>query len=535
VAQITQEKIEQPDSVKESSASRAAPRYRSGIRSVLSNWCGFLFSSAVAFFVSPFVVRHLGDSGYGIWALTLSVTGYLGLLDLGVRAAVTRYVAKFHVQGADDNASQIVSSGLAIFVVAGALAILCSVAIAAFVVGFLRIPASYQFIARVVIVLTGINIAVSLLGGVFGGVVTALQRFDLSNGVEIVSTALRTTVIVLVLSNGRGLISLALVQLLFGVITGTAYLMLAFRLYPRLTIQFSRCDKENLRLIFSFSSYAFLLQASTYMIFYTDSVVIGAFLPVSAVTFFVIAANLVAYSRGLLSGISMASTPIASSLEAQGSLSELRRVLKKGARFGSMVFLPIGISFLIRGRSFIGLWMGPSYAGLSGEVLMILTLAQLFAAGNQVPGSMTLGIGKHKGLVPAILAEGLCNLGLSIALVRSYGIVGVAIGTALPNLVTQLIFWPWYIRRVYGIQPISYVFSTWIRPGFAAIPFAVCTYGIEQLWPAPNLFVFFVQTALVLPIVLIPYWFLCVEHGDRKEYHQRFLMPMLRAYSRINA
>jgi O-antigen/teichoic acid export membrane protein len=386
-----------------------------------------------------------------------------------------------------------------------------------------------------VIILTGINIAVSLVGGVFGGVVTALQRFDLSNGLEITSTTLRTMAIVLVLSHGRGLITLALVQLSFGILAGLAYVVLAFLLYPRLTIQFGRCDKENLKLIFTFSSYAFLLQASAYLIFYTDSVVISAFLPVSAVTFFVIAGNLVAYSRGLLSGISMVSSPIASSLEAQGRLSELRRVLVKGARFGSMVFLPIGISFLIRGRSFIGLWMGASYAAMSGNVLMILTLAQLFAAGNQAPGSMTLGISKHKGMVPAILVEGLCNLGLSIALVRSYGIVGVAIGTALPNLVTQLIFWPWYIRRVYGIQPISYMLSTWLRPGFAAIPFALCTYGIEKLWPAPNLFVFLLQTALVLPTALVAYWFLCVEHGDRKEYHQRFLIPLLRAYSRLNA
>jgi O-antigen/teichoic acid export membrane protein len=439
------------------------------------------------------------------------------------------------VQGADDNASRVISSGLAIFLGAGGLAIIFSVVIAVSVVGFLKIPESYQSIAKFVIILTGVNIAVSLIGGVFGGVVTALQRFDLSNGLEIISTGLRTIAIVLVLSHGKGIVALALVQLSFGILTGLAYFVLAFRLYPSLRIHLRRCDKENLRLIFSFSIYAFLLQASAYLIFYTDSVVISAFLPVSAVTFFVIAGNLLNYSRGLLSGISMASSPMASSLEARGSLNELKRVLIKGARLGTMVFLPVGITFLIRGRSFISLWMGPSYATLSGDVLMILTLAQLFAAGNQVPGSMTVGVSKHKGLVPAILLEGLCNLGLSIALVRSYGIVGVAIGTALPNFVTQLIFWPWYLRRVYGIRPASYAFSTWIRPALAALPFALCTYSIEKSWPAPNLFVFLLQTALTLPTALVAYWFLCVGPEDRNEYYQRFLTPLARAYSRMNA
>lgn len=531
----TQETIDRPGQVTPSTTRRAESRYPSGVRSILSNWCGFLFASLLAFFVSPFVVRHLGDSGYGIWALTLSVTSYLGLLDLGVRGAVTRYVAKFHVQGADDDASRVASSGLAIFLGAGALAILISVAIAVFVSGHLRIPESYHSIVRVVIILTGISIAFSLIGGVFGGVVTALQRFDLSNGVEIVSTALRTTAIVLVLSHRRGLVSLALVQLSFVIFTASAYVVLAFRLYPGLSIRFSRCDKKYLKLIFSFGSYAFLLQASSYLIFYSDSVVISAFLPVSAVTFFVIAGNLLNYSRGLVSGISMASSPIASALEAQGSMGELRRVFLKGSRAGSMVFFPIGVSFLIRGRSFIGLWMGHPYAALSGEVLIILTVAQLFASGNHVPGSMTLGISRHKGLVPAIVAEGVCNLALSIVLARPFGIVGVAIGTALPNLATQLIFWPWYIRRVYGIDPASYAFSTWIRPGIAVAPFALCTYMVEKWWPAPNLFIFLLQTAFMLPIALIAFWFLCIDRHERERYHQKLLLPVSRVYARLQA
>ena len=110
-----------------------------------------------------------------------------------------------------------------------------------------------------------------------------------------------------------------------------------------------------------------------------------------------------------------------------------------------------GISFLIRGSSFIGLWMGRWNAALCGEVLSVLTMALLFSAGNGVAGSMTLGISRHKGIVPIVLAEGLCNLGFSIVLIRHYGIVGVALGTTIPNLVVNIIFWPLYIRHVYHI------------------------------------------------------------------------------------
>ncbi len=515
--------------LEQSAEAMRMPRFSSAAKSILSNWLGFFFTSVVAFFLSPFVVHHLGNSGYGIWALTLSVTGYLGLLDLGVRGAVTRYVAKFHAQADHENAGGVVSSALAIFLGAGVLTIAFSIGIALFAIAHLKIPDFYQLAAKVALILTGINIAVSLVSGVFGGIVAALQRFDLSNGLEIISSGLRTIAIVIVLSRGHGLISLAIVHLLFGILTGLGYAVLAFRLYPQLRIRIGGSDKKNLNLIFSFSSYSFLLQVSSSLIFYSDSVVIGAFLPVSAVTFFVIAGNLMSYSRGLLSGISTVSAPLASALEARGQMDEVKRVLLKGSRFATMVFFPIGITFLVRGKSFIGLWMGLGYAALSGEVLLTLAIAQLFASGNHVPASMSMGISRHKGIVPAVLLEALSNLALSIVLIRNHGIIGVAFGTAIPNLVVQVTFWPWYIYRVYRIRPAVYASSTWIRPGIAALPFVLATCFVEKYWPARSLVVFFAQILCVLPIALIAFWFTCVSVPERSEYSQRFLKLLRRA------
>ena len=45
------------------------------------------------------MVHHLGNTEYGMWTLLGSIVGYLGLLDFGVRGAVTWYVAR--LVGAD--------------------------------------------------------------------------------------------------------------------------------------------------------------------------------------------------------------------------------------------------------------------------------------------------------------------------------------------------------------------------------------------------------------------------------------------------
>src|SRR5882762_5714592 len=95
-------------------------------RNVLTNWINYFLSGVISFFLSPFIVRHLGDTAYGVWVLLVSLTGYLGFLDLGIRGAVTRYVAKFHTEGNDKQASQTVSSAFGLFLAAACLAFLAS-------------------------------------------------------------------------------------------------------------------------------------------------------------------------------------------------------------------------------------------------------------------------------------------------------------------------------------------------------------------------------------------------------------------------
>lgn len=494
-----------------------------------SNWGAYILAMAVSFFLSPYVVHHLGNNGYGVWTLILSLTGYLGLLDLGVRGAVTRYVARFHSQAAHGNASNVASSAMLIFSSAGLIAFCTSVVLATLIVGRLKIPPQYLAASRVVLVVTGLSIATSLVNGVFGGVLVGLQRFDLTNGIEIANNLLRTFTIVLFLHLGYGIVTLALIQLGFTLARLAANFRLARHLYPELRINLAFADRAGVKLIFSFSIFSFLMHVGGSLIYASDNVVIGAFLPVSAVTFYAIGGNLAEYTRTLVAGISQTMTPLASSAEAKEDRALMEKIVLFGSRAGTMVVLPIALTLMIRGSSFIGLWMGTQYADLSGAVIRILSLTLLFWAANSVTGGTLLGLSKHKPIVPMILAEGVCNLALSIFLVRRMGIVGVAWGTVIPSMASTFLFWPWYIRRSLQIDPLRYAASAWLRPGIAILPFAIASFAIEHILPATTLIVFFLQVACLLPLVAIGYWLVCLDTEQRAEYSQRFVTLFGRA------
>jgi len=460
----------------------------------------------VNFVLSPFVVHSLGDTSYGIWVLLGSLVGYLGLLDLGVRGAVTRFVSKFHTLGEHGEATGVASSALVIFTVLGAVATFLAMGMAVVIGQIFQIPEALLTTARIVVVLGGINIAVSMVSGVFGGVVVGLQRFDYANVIEVAVGACRAVAIVVALNIGLGLVALAAIQLGMSTIRGLASYFLSRRVYPELRTSFSASRPDQLAMIFSFSISVVLLQVSGMLILFTDSAVIGMFLPVGMVTFFAIAANLTEYARAPVTGISHTVSPWASSLEAGGDFDAVKGVLLISARISTLVVLPIVITFIVRGGTFIGLWMGQEYAKPSGEVLWILSLALSFAVGYQVVAASMIGLSRHNGLVPAFIAEALCNIGLSVAWIHPFGIVGVAWGTTVPRLLASLFFAPWYVRRVLGIPIRRFWATVWVRPGVAMIPFAIGSYLVERWWPATNLFLFLAQVAMVLPVAALGAW-----------------------------
>ena len=50
-----------------------------------------------AMFLTPFLIRSLGQAEYGVYSLVLSLVTYLALLDMGVGNSVVRFVSKYKV------------------------------------------------------------------------------------------------------------------------------------------------------------------------------------------------------------------------------------------------------------------------------------------------------------------------------------------------------------------------------------------------------------------------------------------------------
>jgi O-antigen/teichoic acid export membrane protein len=278
---------------------------------------------------------------------------------------------------------------------------------------------------------------------------------------------------------------------------------LSFRNYAQLKLSFQRPEKETLSQLWNYSSFVFIINLSHQLVYYSDNLVVGAFLSASAVTFYAIGGNLVEYLRNLVSSLTATFTPLASTFEAQENTERLQQLLIYGTRAALFIALPIEIALYFRGHTFIGLWMGSQYAEISGHILRILLLAQFFILANGTSGGIAYGLGRHRPVAFWALGEGIANLALSIFLVHRIGITGVAWGTVIPSLVTYGIFWPCYSPKLVDLPISEYLWQSWIKPGLSVIPYGLACYFTDRFWVAGSLVRFFAQIAAILPLLAI--------------------------------
>ena len=95
-------------------------------KNVIWNLAGTLAHLLAGFVVMPFLIRHLGQTGYGLWTLVASMTSYFGVLDLGTSGSVARNLAYYRSKNDSDGVNAILNSALAILCVAGGIAIVAT-------------------------------------------------------------------------------------------------------------------------------------------------------------------------------------------------------------------------------------------------------------------------------------------------------------------------------------------------------------------------------------------------------------------------
>ncbi|HXM22039.1 MAG TPA: polysaccharide biosynthesis C-terminal domain-containing protein [Terriglobales bacterium] len=451
-------------------------------KNVSATWLGLLVHAVVGFFLSPFILHRLGDDAFSLWVLVFSLTGYYGLLDLGIRSSIVRYVAKFAATQNADKLSCFLSTSVAFYAIASLVVLLLTGMGFFHLQSLFKIPPSFLGSARVLFALAGAGVALSFPLSVFAAVLEGLQKFSWLHLSQVGVTLLRGLLIVIALSQGGGLVAIGAITVGMNLFGYLIFMGMAFRACPlRLSPRYVDC--HSFWQMLSYSAFAFVILLAEKLRFQSDPILIGALLSSSAVTYFSIGSKLVEYSSSAVRSMAVIFTPMSSHLHATGDVVRLRRTLVAGNRACALIIFPLCAILVILGRSIIEVWVGTKYLS-SYFVLVILAVPKTIYLAQSTSTRILLGIGRHRTLAAVLLLEGAINLILSIWLLSHFGIVGVALGTAIPLTFTCVFFLPRHVRRELDIPLSTFLSQAYMLPLSLCVPLAGVLLLMRQEFPA---------------------------------------------------
>jgi len=404
------------------------------LKSIGSNWVVTVVTVIALYLLTPFTLHKLGVEGYGTWLLITSMNGYLGLLVLGVPMASVRYFAQHVANGDTRSLNQAISSCTGLYLLLGVVATVVGLGLYAFFTLY-GIPTPLHTDARSAFAVMVLFVAVGFVALLPEGILAAHGDFVPRNVIRLASLVLRVGLTVGLLTLNASLTVLALVQLACLAFDFMLCWLLIRRRYPEIRMRLAGFDWTLVRKIFSFSLYVLVLHAGARLSFETDSMVIGAFMDVGSIPHFTVANSLIIYLMEFVVAIAAVVMPTATRLQTQGKVPELREIFLKWSKIALSLTILAGLFLLVLGPRFIAWWVGPEFEGSAGAVLQVLMISYLvFLPVRGVALPILMGLGKPQLPTIGFLVAGVMNLVLSILFVRPLGLAGVALGTAIPNV-----------------------------------------------------------------------------------------------------
>lgn len=415
---------------------------------LLASWGEHGISMLIGLFLMPFVLNVIGDAQYGLWLFICSIAGYSGLLNLGFAQTISRFVAHHQAKDEAEQINSVVSVVGLIYLAIGVLVTAAAGVVAFFIPYFASLEGTSVVELRFVVMTLGVNVAINILGSVFGGVIVGLQRMDVERGIRAICGVVRLVLTVSLLKAEYALSTLALIFLATTIVENVGYAIIVKRLIPTLRMGWSYCNKATLTACFNFSAFSLLENISVKLVDATDTIVIGAFFGMEAIVPYYVALRLAQFITQPLQLIGAIAMPRGAELAAENNSDRIGELLQKG----------LGIAFLLTSAFFIGAcyfgdgvleaWVRRDYPE-SHQLLLVLLGAQIVATPIRVLRGVLFGLGHLR--MPGILyvTEAIANLVLSLALVKPLGLLGVALGTAIPIAVLELcVLLPYSLKQL---------------------------------------------------------------------------------------
>lgn len=398
--------------------------------------------------ITPIVLRYAGRETLGAYSAIMQAILYLALIDLGLSATMSRFLAQ--CSGSSDSANhfrRVLTTGKTVLLLTNIVFGLLVLLLGHFCGAAFKLSANLAGEAqRGLILLAGWAVARTPWAA-YNLALVASQELATANLIALLQCVLRFAASTVALISGRGLFGLIAAAVLAEVFASALYAVRFRSLYPQRIPGWGIKDKDLLHRMLRFGAGMTTVRIAGLLTFNSGAVLIGSVMGPVAVSIYYVSQMPAFAAYSLALRLPDSAAPSVNELWGQGRKESVRTAFVRLQRITTVLATLIAGGILLFNREIIQLWVGlGQYAGDS--MTIALALLALIMPIQHLNYTFAVALGRIKLLSALALIEGVAAVSLSLVLLRVFGLAGVSAGIAIGILPKTIVLYLILIRQL---------------------------------------------------------------------------------------
>lgn len=407
----------------------------------------------ISFIYTPWMIRQIGVSDYGLYSLITSFVSYF-LLDFGLDSAITRFIAKYRAEGNLYMVENMLGLTTKVYLMIDAIIFLTLVVLFFFISGIFQglTPDEIETMKILYCIAGGFSVLNFVLKPMSGAMM-AFELFVENKLLDMVARVGTVVLIVLALMASANVYWLVLVN---GATVFCVSLAKYFILIHKtdLKINWSFWDRVEVKILFSFSVWVFLVSLAQRFRLTLVNTVLGVFANSTEIAIFAMGMVIEGLIWNFSSALNGLFLPKVSRMRQTDDEESIMQLMIKIGRIQLYVIGLLFSGFVIFGRQFIYLWVGSDFSGVY-YVVLFLTFTYLISLTQHIAADVVYAEGKVNYTGKAIFITSIIGLAGSCVVASRWGAVGCAACSGFALLIYNIWVNVFYKREL-GIDVVRF-------------------------------------------------------------------------------
>lgn len=483
-------------------------------RGAIISYAAIFLNIVAGLLYTPWMVRQIGVSDYGLYALIGAFLSYF-MLDFGLGQAIARFIANARAKGDETEVEKLISTTTKIYLIIDlfiAVSLLITFFLLSMIFGDFTPEELGKF--KIVFCIAGFFSIMNFPFMPQNGIMIAYERFIVLKATGMIQKLGVVALMITAIYLGYGLFALVLINGLVG---------FALSLYKYWYIRRTTCVKINLKhfdkslakQLFKFSVWIFIIGIAQRLLLNIAPTIIGVIAGTAQIAVFAIGMSLEAYTWTFASALNGLFMPKVARLSLSNQTR--KQINELMIRVGRIQLLIVGFiitGIVVLGKAFILLWMGGKFEN-SYVVALCLIVPGIVTLTQEIANSLLFVENEVRYRAILFISASVVSVIISCLLIPVFGAMGAAFGVVFALIICHIIGMNIVYQKVLKLDIISFFRECHLKMLLPMIFAAILSLLIQYYLPIDSWLLFVAQGIVFAVVFYVLMWFISMNEYEK--------------------